>query len=217
MNYERIYEYRFNGIDLNKKKSIWTVLSKYIFEKLHCPQIILDPAAGQCEFINTVPAKEKWAIDLNESFIKKFADQNIKIVVGNNLNVELPNNYFDGVFVSNFLEHLHTQEEVSQFLSKMYHSIRTGGKIAVMGPNFKYVYKEYFDFADHNVILTELSVSEHLAGAGFNIEKIYPRFLPLSFRGKIPVHKLLVSLYLKFPFAWRLMGKQFLIIATKSN
>ena len=56
---------------------------------------------------------------------------------------------------------------------------------------------------------------EHLYGAGFELVETHPRFLPLSFRGKLPVHKLLVRLYLKMPFIWFLFGKQFLIIAEK--
>ncbi len=84
-----------------------------------------------------------------------------------------------------------------------------------MGPNFKYVYKEYFDFADHTVVLSELGVAEHLYGAGFEVETIHPRFLPLSFRGGLPVNKFLVQCYLAMPWAWRFFGKQFLLIGRK--
>jgi hypothetical protein len=84
-----------------------------------------------------------------------------------------------------------------------------------MGPNFKYAYREYFDFADHSVCLSELGAAEHLVGAGFNIAKIYPRFLPLSFRGGLPVNKFLIQAYLQMPFAWRFFGKQFLLVAQK--
>jgi hypothetical protein len=84
-----------------------------------------------------------------------------------------------------------------------------------MGPNYKYAYREYFDFADHTVCLTEMGVAEHLAGAGFNISKIHARFLPMSFRGGLPVNKFLVQTYLKMPFAWRFFGKQFLLLARK--
>ena len=146
---------------------------------------------------------------------KKAAQKDIKVVIGNNLNVELPQNYFDGVYISNFLEHLHTQEEVADFLERMFNILKPGGRIAVMGPNFKYVYKQYFDFADHTVILSELGVAEHLFGAGFEINEIHPKFLPLSFRGGIPVNEFLVRLYLALPFAWKIMGKQFLLIAQK--
>src|SRR5258708_32947582 len=97
----------------------------------------------------------------------------------------------------------------------MFRCLKPGGRIAVMGPNFKYAYRDYFDFADHTVILTELGLAEHLYGAGFEIESIYPKFLPLSFRGGIPVSRFLVRTYLSLPLAWRIMGKQCLLVATK--
>jgi hypothetical protein len=106
---------------------------------------------------------------------------------------------------------------VAAFLERMFACIKPGGKIAIMGPNFKYAYRSYFDFADHTVILSELGLAEHLYGAGFEIENIYPKFLPLSFRGKIPVSRLLVKTYLSFPLAWRVLGKQFLLIGRKAK
>lgn len=215
MNYERIYKYRFSRVNQEKKKIIWKEISDYIFHILGAPERILDPAAGQCEFINALNAKEKWAVDMNEVFIRQFANAEVKVIIGNALQVDLPENYFDAVFISNFLEHLHSQEEVAALLMRMYKCIRPGGYIVVMGPNFKYTYRSYFDFADHTVILSELGLAEHIFGAGFNIHRIYPKFLPLSFRGRLPVNKYLTRLYLYMPLAWRFFGKQFLVIGRK--
>jgi SAM-dependent methyltransferase len=217
MNFDRIYEYRFRDIDTDKKKVTWEEIAGFIYRKLSQPQTILDPAAGKCELINSISSNEKWAVDLNDYFIKKYAGPEVRIVIGNIFEVELPDNHFDGVFISNFLEHLNSQEEVATLLEKMYKCLKPGGKIAVMGPNFRYAYRSYFDFADHTVILTELGLAEHLYGAGFNIENIYPRFLPLSFRGGLPVSRLLVRAYLSLPLAWRILGKQFLLIAAKGQ
>jgi len=217
MNFERIYQYRFQGVDTDKKKVTWKHIADFIYKELSSPASILDPAAGKCELINSIESKERWAVDLNEYFIKQYASPDIRIVIGDIFNVDLPDNHFDGVFISNFLEHLNSQEEVATLLEKMYKCIRPGGKIAIMGPNFRYSYRSYFDFADHTVILTELGLAEHLYGAGFRIDNIYPRFLPLSFRGRIPVNGFLVKTYLSFPLAWRILGKQFLLIATKAG
>jgi SAM-dependent methyltransferase len=215
MNYDRIYEYRFQGIDEKKKKITWEEIANYIYKRLAQPKRLLDPAAGKCELVNSIKSAERWAVDLNDYFIRKYAAEGVKIVVGDIFKVDLPEAYFDGVFISNFLEHLNSQEEVATLLEKMYNSLRPGGKIAIMGPNFRYTYRSYFDFADHTVILTELGLAEHLYGAGFEIESIYPKFLPLSFRGGIPVSRFLVRTYLSLPLAWRIMGKQFLLVATK--
>jgi SAM-dependent methyltransferase len=214
MNYEKIYEYRFQGVDKKKKLGVWKIIAEFIHTRLGSPNVILDPAAGDCEFINQVPGKERWAVDMGEHTAAA-AETGIKVITGNNLTVELPENYFDGVFVSNFLEHLHTQEEVASFLERMHKILKPGGRIAIIGPNFRYCFKNYFDFADHSVILTELGLAEHLYGAGFKVKEIHSKFLPLSFRGKIPVTEFLVKLYFKIPFAWRIMGKQFLLIGEK--
>lgn len=219
MNYNRIYQYRFQHTDAAKKKIVWDELANWLYNGyLQRPQRVLDPAGGLCEFINGIPAAEKWTIDLEEDFIRKHAAPEVKVLVGNNLEVELPENYFDAIFISNFLEHLESQKEVALFLGRMFASLKKGGRIAIMGPNFKYTYREYFDFADHTVILSELGVAEHLYGAGFSIVKIIDRFFPLSFRsgGYLPVTPFTVKTYLSVPLAWRVMGKQFLLIAEKA-
>jgi SAM-dependent methyltransferase len=216
MNYNRIYEYRFQGVDKSKKLSTWKLIAEFIHEKLGKPVSIIDPAAGSCEFINQSPSQERWAIDMGSETSKTAAD-GVHVIIGNNLEVELPLNKFDGVYVSNFLEHLNSQHEVALFLERMFSILKPGGKIAIMGPNFKYCSKNYFNFADHTVILTELGLAEHLYGAGFNINEIHPKFLPLSFRGKLPVTDFFVKLYFKMPLAWKLLGKQFFLVAQKPN
>jgi hypothetical protein len=90
-----------------------------------------------------------------------------------------------------------------------------GGRIAVMGPNFRYCAREYFDCADHAVALTHVAAAEHLYAAGFEPTRIVPRFLPYSFRGRLPSTPRLTRLYLRTPAAWRVLGKQFLVLARR--
>lgn len=215
MDLDRIYAYRFRDVDRAKRSMVWGLIAGFLHERLHRPKVMLDPAAGMCEYINAAPSTEKWAVDMNEPFIRAHASKDLHIVIGDTRTADLPKDHFDGVFVSNFLEHLHSQDEVAEFLTKMYTHLKPGGRIAVMGPNFKYVFREYFDFADHTVVLSELGVAEHLYGAGFEVESIHPRFLPLSFRGGLHVNAFLVRCYLAMPWAWRFFGKQFLLIARK--
>jgi len=54
-----------------------------------------------------------------------------------------------------------------------------------------------------------------LYAAGFDITAVRPRFLPYSFRGLLPPSPLLTRTYLRTPALWRLLGKQFLVIARK--
>ena len=88
-----------------------------------------------------------------------------------------------------------------------------GGRIAVLGPNFRYCSDEYFDCADHTLALTHVAVEEHLYAAGFEIVRSIPRFIPYSFRSRIPKAPWLVRAYLRTPPLWRVLGKQFLVLA----
>ena len=185
-----------------------------LYDQLGRPERILDPAAGRCEFINAVPSPERWAVDA-VAYEEGVAREGTRLIVSEIMEAELPQDYFDAVFISNFLEHLLSQEAVAAFLEKMRRCLRPGGRLAVMGPNFRYCSRDYFDFADHTVILTERGVEEHLYAAGFEIVKVHPRFLPYTFTSRLPSHPALVRFYLKMPFAWRFLGKQFLVVAAR--
>ena len=88
---------------MRKKLGVWKIISNFIYHKLGDPNIVVDPAAGDCEFINQVQGSEKWAVDMGDHTAKA-ANQDVKVVIGNNLEVNLPENYFEGIFVSNFLD-----------------------------------------------------------------------------------------------------------------
>lgn len=214
MNYERLYQYRFRNIAQDRRDDVWVAVAPMLFELLKRPDRVLDPAAGRCEFINAVPSAERWAVDA-VAYDEGVAREGTRLIVSEIMEADLPEEYFGGVFVSNFLEHLLSQEDVAAFLEKMYGCIRPGGRIAIMGPNFRYCVRDYFDFADHTVILTERGAEEHLYAAGFNIVAVHPRFLPYTFTGRLPSHPALVRTYLRVPLAWRLLGKQFLLIAER--
>jgi hypothetical protein len=86
-----------------------------------------------------------------------------------------------------------------------------------MGPNIKYAYKEYWDFFDHHVPLSHLSLAEGLEANGFRMVRNIPRFLPFTMAGKTPTSDWMIQLYLKMPLAWMILGKQFLIVAERRN
>jgi len=214
MNYERLYEYRFHEVDQDRRDDVWMALAPLLHERLGHPDRVLDPAAGRCEFINASPASERWAVDA-VAYEQGVAREGTRLIVSEIMSAELPEEYFGGVWVSNFLEHLPSQEAVAQFLEKMYACTAPGGRIAIMGPNFRFCAREYFDFADHTVILTEKGVEEHLYAAGFNIRSVDARFLPYTFTGRLPSHPALARAYLRMPMAWRILGKQFLVVAER--
>jgi len=214
MNYQRLYEYRFRGIDQGARAGVWQEIAAHVHDQLGRPLRVLDPAAGRGEFINAVRAPERWAVDA-VAYEEGTYQPGVRFIVSDIFDAELPAAHFGGVFVSNFLEHLPNQEAVATFLEKMRDSIRPGGRIAVMGPNFRFCPDEYFDCADHTLIFTHVAIEEHLYAAGFTPRRVVPRYLPYSFRGRLPPSRRLTRGYLRTPLAWRVLGKQFLVIGQR--
>jgi hypothetical protein len=211
LDFRRLYEYRFAGIDQAARQRVWDVLGPWIHERMGSPRRVLDPAAGRFEFLNAIEADERWAIDAVDTGFAR--GSGISLTVGSALEVPLPEDHFDGVFVSHFLEHLDSPSHVALLLRRLHKAMTAGGTIAVLGPNFRYCASEYFDCADHILALSHVSVAEHLHAAGFEVQTIIPRFLPFSFRGILPPSPVLTSAYLRMPLAWRVLGKQLLVIA----
>lgn len=178
------------------------------------PSRVLDPAAGRGEFIEAIAAQERVAVD-EVAYPEAAHGSGVRRITSRIQDAELPEGHFDGVFVSNFLEHLPSQEAISQFLEKMNAAMAPGGLIAIMGPNYRYCSKEYWDMADHIIALTHHAIEEHLYTAGFEPEKTVARYLPYSFNGILPPSRRLTAAYLRMPLAWRLLGKQFLVIGRK--
>jgi SAM-dependent methyltransferase len=215
VNLERLYEYRFRGVDQAARQRVWNEIAVFLHRKLAEPERILDPAAGRGEFITAVPASERWAIDQIAHPSSATDVPGLRRIVSDVMSAELPSDHFDAIFVSNFLEHLDSQLAVAAFLERMRDATRPGGLIAVMGPNYRYCESTYWDCADHELALTHVAVEEHLYAAGFDPIETYPRFLPYSFRGSLPASRWLTSLYLRLPPVWRMLGKQFLVIGRR--
>ena len=127
----------------------------------------------------------------------------------------LSSNSLDLVFTSNFFEHLPTKAHLAQTLEEAHRCLRPGGRLIAMGPNVRYVRGAYWDFFDHHIALTELSLVEGLELAGFHPLKVIGRFLPYTIVNAPRYPLFLLSLYLKMRWVWPLFGAQFLVIVEK--
>jgi hypothetical protein len=214
IDYERLYAFRFRDVDQATRTAVWRPIAKSVYRMLGEPRRMLDPASGRGEFIATVPAPERWAVD-RVAHIASLEPDGVHQLIGDVMDVDLPPGHFDGIFVSNFLEHLPSQEAIGSFLGRMLDLADDGGRIAVMGPNYRYSAKAYWDYADHIVALTHRAIEEHLYAAGFEPILTHPRFLPKSFIGWLPLSPGLTAAYLRLRPAWWLLGKQFLVIGQK--
>lgn len=216
MRIEKLYKDRFGDKERLQKNKIWAVLCDSFFQKYIAEDsTVLDVGAGYCEFINNIQCKEKYAVDVNEDTLE-FANPDVKVFKCPSTNLFfLPDNSLDVVFISNFLEHLKTKEELINSLFEINRVLKTGGSIIILQPNIRYLYKYYWDFFDHYIPLSDKSMTEALQITGFKIEYALPKFLPYTTKSRIPQNPLLVKIYLKIPLLWKAMGRQMFILGRK--
>jgi SAM-dependent methyltransferase len=212
----QLYRTRFRDSDLPRKNAIWQVICRDYFQDFIRPSdTVVDVACGFGEFLNNIIAGRKIAVDLNPD-VAKFLHPLTEIHLCPATEIgPLIDGKADVVFTSNFLEHLPDKAALDRFLEQVFSALRPGGKYLILGPNLRYLPGRYWDFYDHHLGLTDKSLSEALQLRGFQISLCIDRFLPFTTKGKLPTHPRLVEIYLKLPLAWKLLGKQFFIVAQK--
>jgi len=211
-----LYKIRFTQNELPRKNAIWQVICRdFIQGFVETSDAVVDVACGYGEFLNNISANRKIAVDLNPDAFK-FLSPNVEFHqckatdLGSIIIEEA-----DVVFTSNFLEHLADKKTLDEFLDQVMLALKPGGKYLILGPNLRYLPGQYWDFYDHHLGLTHLSLSEALQLKGFSIQTCIDRFLPFTTQGALPTHPWLVWAYLKIPFVWKFFGKQFFIVALK--
>lgn len=215
---ETLYKQRFPEQELARKHAIWKVLCRDFFSRYVKPtDTVVDIGAGYCEFINNVPAAHRIAVDLNPE-VAHFAGSDVRVVNESCTAIsELPAGSADVVFMSNFLEHLPDKQLVLDTFREAHRILNNSGRIIVLQPNIRFLYAEYWDFFDHHTPLSDRSLVEGLQLAGFTPSTVIPRFLPYTTKSRLPQAPWMVALYLRFPPAWRLLGKQTLVVARKAR
>ena len=213
---QTIYRTRFENTGLDKRQRVWRILCSEFFAPLVGDRKdVLDMACGYGEFINNIDANSKIGIDLNADAPRYLnADVNFVLTPATDL-APIGDQTVDVVFTSNFLEHLPDKAACDQVFSEVRRVLRAGGRFIVMGPNIRYAYREYWDFYDHYLPLSHVSLAEGLEKSGFRVIRNIPRFLPFTMQSRLPTAGFIISAYLKMPFAWRFFGKQFLVVAEK--
>lgn len=214
-NLRREYELRFRGME-EYRDDVWRILCSDFFSKYVDPNAkVLDLGAGWGEFINNITAAHKFAMDLNPETGDRLTDATTFLHQDCSQTWDIEGNTLDVVFTSNFLEHLPDKLSLQRTISEACRCLKPNGLIICVGPNIKYVPGAYWDFWDHNIPLTEMSLSELLRMNEFRIDLSIGRFLPYSMSAGRTPPLFLVKLYLKMSFMWPLFGKQFLVIGRK--
>lgn len=214
-NLQDEYQRRFQA-NASYRESVWKILCRDFFSKYIAPSYtVLDLGAGWGEFSRNVSAAKKFAMDLNPECGQRVDSVATFLYQDCSTAWPLSDETLDIVFTSNFLEHLPSKEHVDSTLAEAFRCLKPGGKLICLGPNIKYIQGAYWDFWDHFIPITELSMAESLSLRGFHVTERIARFLPYSMStGKNPP-LLAIKIYLKIPLAWRLFGKQFLVVAQK--
>jgi len=200
--------FKFN----NSRRRVWKAISEYINTFIPQEAKVLELGAGYCDFINTIKAKEKIAVDYNEKS-KEFADKDVDFHNDSVTNLSfVKSSSMDLVFASNLYEHL-TDDDAQKSLNEVYRVLKTGGQIVLMQPNYKYAFADYFDDFTHRKVYSHISLADLLLTHNFNEVKIIPRFLPFSLKSRLPKSYLLTKLFIMSPF--KPFAKQMLLIFKK--
>jgi len=213
-----IYAHRFppaDGAQLGWRRRVWRILVDEFFSRwIPADGTVLDFGCGLGEFINAARAGRRIAVDARpEAAGSLGAGVEFQLSDG----IRLPgvrDHEVDVVFCSNVLEHLTDRATVTSLLSEFRRVLRPGGRLLVLGPNLRYTGPAYWDFFDHVLPFTHISLAEALAGGGFETETLIPRFLPYTTVGARRLPPAIVRWYVRLPFAWRLLGAQFFAVAT---
>jgi SAM-dependent methyltransferase len=212
---QKLYETRFAG-SAEYRNSIWRVLvDEYFAQWIPAKATVLDLGCGHCEFINNVRAETRLGMDLNPDTALRAAPGVRILAQSCSERWEVASDSLDVIFTSNFFEHLYTKSDLRDSLLEARRCLRPGGLIIAMGPNIRYLAGKYWDFYDHYLALTELSLGEVMLQTGFTLDRQIARFLPYTMSSGTKRPLWMLRAYLKLKLAWPLFGKQFLVVARK--
>jgi ubiquinone/menaquinone biosynthesis C-methylase UbiE len=209
---DEIYGDRFSDSDAHAKDAIWKEITKFLQRYIPADASVLDIACDRGDFIRNIVAGEKWATDIRD--MSNTLTEDVRFVRGNGLELDhiLPVGYFDVAFMSNYLEHLGSNDNVLRQLKVTSRVLKPGGRVIILQPNIRLVGARYWDFIDHSVALTERSLVEAAVLSGFVTETLIVRFLPYTTKSRLPRSRALVRAYLRTPVLWRVFGKQSLYV-----
>jgi SAM-dependent methyltransferase len=211
----REYQLRFEQ-HADYRALVWKELCNRYFQKLiREDAVVLDLGCGWGEFINTIRAAKKYAMDLNPES-PKYLNPDVEFLHQDcSMPWPLAEESLDVIFTSNFFEHLPSKEHLMRTVKEARRCLKLGGFLICMGPNIRYVNGAYWDFFDHYLPLTDAALEELAQIVGFQRIQVIKRFLPytMAHGWRPPVG--LVRIYLSLPFLWKFFGRQFLVVAQK--
>lgn len=220
MNFEadlpRMYDRRFAG-EAQFRTAMWQILCRSFFQKyIHAGDTVLEIGAGHCEFINSIAAGRRIAVDLSTD-TKRYAGPGVEVVINASTDLSaLGDGCANVAFASNFFEHL-TRPDILATFRELRRVLAPDGKLLILQPNIRYCQRDYWMFFDHITPLDDRSLVEALELTGFTPVKVIRRFLPFTTKGALPKSLFLLRVYLAVPLLWRFFGAQSFIVASPAR
>jgi SAM-dependent methyltransferase len=211
-----LYERRFSAADREAKDALWRVLCVDFFQRwVPVDACLVDLGAGMCEFVNHIRARERWAVDSDPQLARRAAS-GVKTHCGPAHDLGwLAASSVDVVFASNVFEHFRSTEDLLAALAEVRRVLRPGGRMLVLQPNIRFAYREYWDYLDHHLPLSDRSMVEALELSGLRVEYVRPRFLPYTVKSRMPRSPLLLRVYLRCRPLHLVFGKQMFLVAVR--
>jgi SAM-dependent methyltransferase len=208
-----LYRNRFDK-ESEQRQETWDVLCRDFFQTWVAEDaVVLDLAAGHCEFINNIRAGRRIAVDLNPDVKLRAATGVETHVLRSDDLVDIAEQSIDVVFISNFFEHI-SREVILATLVEVRRVLRPGGRLMVLQPNVRYCARDYWQFFDHITPVDDRALTEAFSATGFDVVKNIPRFLPYTTKSWLPSWPVLIKAYLRVPLVWRVLGAQAFMVAT---
>jgi SAM-dependent methyltransferase len=211
MSDEAYHRHRFVP-DPRRRVLYQTLIDALLHKEIPADGVVLDLGAGYGDFINSVKARRRLAVDNWPGMLPHLESGVEGIITGINRLEAITDDSLDYVFSSNCFEHA-PQSDLVECLAQLRRKMKAGAKLTIVQPNFRYCVREYFDDYTHVSVYTHRSLSDLLVAEGFRIARCLPRFLPLTLRTWLPVHPFLIRLYLASPI--KPLARQMLLTAIR--
>ena len=194
-----------------RRAKTWRALWRFHFRRhIHSHATVLDLGSGYGDFINSVTAARRIALD-SWPGLNDHVAPGVETIIGPVTDLSaVADDSVDFAFASNLFEHL-TQQELVMVLAQLRPKLRAGGQLSILQPNYRYAFREYWDDYTHRTAYSHISLPDLLRAEGWLVTQVEPRFLPLTLKSRLPTWDWLIGLYLRLPF--KPMGKQMLVSA----
>ena len=211
-NTNNYFESRFK-FDLGRKK-VWDAIVDHLQPKFfNNIETVVELGCGYGDFINSVKAEKKIAVDINDC--EEFLSNDVIFYKKDVTDLEFINeDSGDLVFASNLVEHL-VWEEIDKMIHEIIRILKKNSKLILIQPNYRLCASNYFDDYTHRTIFSDVSLRDYLKSQGFRIKYVNPSYLPFSMKGILPKTYFLTKLYLELNSP--ILGKQMLIVSENES